>query len=250
MKYHILASGSKGNAAFIYENNTGVLIDCGITRKQLLFKLDELGYSQDDISYVLLTHDHNDHNKNIGIFDKDIVYTAKGNIKELDQEHELIPYQEYQMGHFNIFVLKLSHDATNTIGFVIRGEESFLYMTDTGYVSRKNRQYIQDLNYYVIEANHDIEMLMNTRRPLFLKNRILGDLGHLNNEYSARLMNEIMGENTKEIILAHLSQEANTKELALHTYYDVFDELHNSFDKKKIRCADQFKVLTGGRNDN
>lgn len=250
MKYHILASGSKGNAAFIYENNTGVLIDCGISRKQLLFKLDELGYSQDDISYVLLTHDHNDHNKNIGIFDKDIVYTAKGNIKELDQEHELIPYQEYQMGHFHIFVLKLSHDATNTVGFVIRGEESFLYMTDTGYVSRKNRQYIQDLNYYVIEANHDIEMLMNTRRPLFLKNRILGDLGHLNNEYSARLMNEIMGENTKEIILAHLSQEANTKELALHTYYDVFDELHNSFDKKKIRCADQFKILTGGRNDN
>ena len=77
-------------------------------------------------------------------------------------------------------------------------------MTDTGYVSQKNMEYIKNLDYYIFESNHDIEMLMNTRRPLFLKNRIFGDKGHLNNEYSAHVMAQVIGENTKEICLAHL----------------------------------------------
>ena len=74
-------------------------------------------------------------------------------------------------------------------------------MTDTGYVSQKNMEYIKNLDYYIFESNHDIEMLMNTRRPLFLKNRIFGDKGHLNNEYSAHVMAQVIGENTKEICL-------------------------------------------------
>ena len=82
--------------------------------------------------------------------------------------------------------------------------------------------YKKNLDYYIFESNHDIEMLMNTRRPLFLKNRIFGDKGHLNNEYSAHVMAQVIGENTKEICLAHLSQEANTKEMALDTYQRVF----------------------------
>ena len=76
-------------------------------------------------------------------------------------------------------------------------------MTDTGYVSQKNRQYLHNLNYYIIESNHDIEMLMATKRPFFLKQRIQSDTGHLNNEYSARLMVEMIGDKTKEIVLAH-----------------------------------------------
>ncbi|MGX8680774.1 MAG: MBL fold metallo-hydrolase, partial [bacterium] len=206
MQYHVLASGSKGNATFIYENETGILIDCGITRKQLLYKLKELGFTEKDIDYVFLTHDHYDHSKNIHIFDPRMLYTAKGNVKELDAAHELIPYQTYQFKNISVEVLRISHDATNPIGFIFRGQESLLYLTDTGYVTRRNRDLIHNLNYYIIEANHDIEMLMKTRRPMFLKNRILGDTGHLNNEYSASLMAEVIGADTKEIILAHLSQ--------------------------------------------
>lgn len=122
-------------------------------------------------------------------------------------------------------------------------------MTDTGYVSQRNRDLMHDLNYYIIEANHDIEMLMNTRRPIFLKNRILSDTGHLNNEYSARVMAEVIGPHTKEITLAHLSQEANTPELALKTYNDIFDELGVDFDRRMIRCAHQVNVLSGGTDE-
>lgn len=252
MEFHVLASGSKGNATFIYENNTGILIDCGITKKQLLYKLKELGFQEENITYVFLTHDHYDHNKNIHIFDQDMVYTAKKNIKDLDEYHTLIPYTSRTFGDFEVFVLRTSHDASDPIGFIFQtNKESLLYMTDTGYVSQKNRKYIHDLNYYIIESNHDIEMLMNTKRPMFLKNRILNDKGHLNNEYSARLMCEVIGDHTKEIILAHLSQEANTPQIALETYYSIFDDLGIDFDKNNIKVASQVNVVSGGkRNEN
>lgn len=245
MEFHVLASGSKGNATFVYEDGCGILIDCGITRKQLLFKLQNLGFSEADITYVFLTHDHYDHNKNIHIFGKDKLYTAKKNIENLDEYHTLIPYDHRQFGVFDVLTLKTSHDASDPIGFVISTQETLLYMTDTGYVSQKNRKYMRNLNYYIIESNHDIEMLMATKRPLFLKNRILNDVGHLNNEYSARLMSEIIGEKTKEIVLAHLSQEANTKEKALETYYRIFEEQNIKFDH--IKVASQVDVVSGGR---
>lgn len=248
MEFHILASGSKGNATFIYENGCGILIDCGITRKQLLFKLQNLGFSEDDITYVFLTHDHYDHNKNIHIFNKDKIFSAKKNIEDLDEYHTLIPYEHRQFGHFDVLTLKISHDASDPIGFVFKGYESLLYMTDTGYVSQKNKQYLYDLNYYIIESNHDVEMLMNTKRPLFLKNRILNDKGHLNNEYSARLMCDVIGKKTKEIVLAHLSQEANTPKKALETYQQIFHEQNIKFEN--IKVASQVDVVSGGNHEN
>lgn len=245
MEFHVLASGSKGNATFVYEDGCGILIDCGITKKQLLYKLEQLGFNDSDITYVFLTHDHYDHNKNIHIFDTDKIFSAKKNIENLDEYHTLIPYTHRQFGVFDVLTLKTSHDASDPIGFVISTDEQLLYMTDTGYVSQKNRQYMKNLDYYIIESNHDIEMLMATKRPMFLKNRILNDVGHLNNEYSAQLMSEMIGENTKEIILAHLSQEANTKEKAIETYKQVFKEQNIQFDQ--IKVASQVDVISGGK---
>ena len=249
MEYHVLASGSKGNSIFIYDQGNGLLIDCGISKRQLYTKLNQLGFNENDICHVLLTHDHIDHNKNIDIFDQIIVYCGKGCIPGIDESHELENYQNIQLDHYIITPLPLSHDATSPLGFVIKGkDETILYMTDTGYVSQKNMEYIKNLDYYIFESNHDIEMLMNTRRPLFLKNRIFGDKGHLNNEYSAHVMAQVIGENTKEICLAHLSQEANTKEMALDTYQRVFDEEHIYFDNIKI--ADQKEIVSGGHYEN
>ena len=131
---------------------------------------------------------------------------------------------------------------------ISNGQEQLLYMTDTGYVSQKNRQFMKNLDYYIIESNHDIEMLMATKRPMFLKNRILNDMGHLNNEYSAHLMCEVIGEKTKEIVLAHLSQEANTEELALATYRQVFQEEQIAFSN--IKVASQIDVVSGGNYEN
>lgn len=248
MEFHVLASGSKGNSTFIFDHGVGILIDCGITRKQLLFKLKSLGFDENNINVVLLTHDHYDHNKNIGNFDTKICFCGKGCIKDVDDSHILKPYQEIQLSGYKILPLSISHDATSPLAFVIEGvEENILYMTDTGYVSQKNRQYLHNLNYYIIESNHDIEMLMATKRPFFLKQRIQSDTGHLNNEYSARLMVEMIGDKTKEIVLAHLSEEANTKEKALATYHQIFIE--NGVDFENIKVASQVDVVSGGKRE-
>lgn len=245
MEFHILASGSKGNSTFIYDNGVGILIDCGIARKQLLYKLGNLDFQESNINYVLLTHDHYDHNKNISIFDQRICFCGKGCIKGIDSSHEIKPYKSFQLAHFEIMPLSISHDATSPLAFIITGvNESILYMTDTGYVSQKNRKYLNNLDYYIIESNHDVEMLMATKRPYFLKQRIHGDLGHLNNEYSAKMMVELIGDKTKEIVLAHLSEEANTKEKALETYRKIFNQNNLEFDN--IKVASQIDVVSGG----
>lgn len=245
MEFHILASGSKGNSAFIYDNHVGILIDCGISRKQLLYRLDCVGFKEEDIDYVLLTHDHYDHNKNISIFDQSKVYCGENCIKGISESQILQPYQPVTFSHYQITPLSISHDATSPLAFVINGvQERLLYMTDTGYVSQKNREYIQDLEYYIIESNHDIEMLMATNRPIFLKRRILDDTGHLDNVYSANLMADVLGGNTREIVLAHLSEEANTKEKALQTYYEIFNNHEIQFDN--IKVASQVDIVSGG----
>lgn len=248
MEFHVLASGSKGNSVFVYDQGVGILIDCGISRKQLLYRLGCVGFQEEHINYVLLTHDHYDHNKNITIFDQSLVYSGEGCIPGLNESQILYPYQEVTFSHYTIIPLSISHDATSPLAFVINGaKETLLYMTDTGYVSQKNVSYIKNLDYYIIESNHDIQMLMETKRPMFLKNRILNDVGHLNNEYSARLMCEVIGENTKEIILAHLSQEANTKEKALETYAKIFKEQNVNFTN--IKVASQVDVVSGGKRE-
>lgn len=245
MEFHVLASGSKGNSVFIYDNEIGILIDCGISRKQLLYRLDTLGFSEDNIQYVLLTHDHYDHNKNISIFKEEMIYCGQGCIKGHNEKQEVQPYQVFTLGHYQITPLSISHDATSPLAFVIEGcQERLLYMTDTGYISQKNINYMNNLEYYIIESNHDTEMLMASSRPAFLKNRILGDEGHLDNRYSASIMSRVIGDNTKEIVLAHLSEEANTKQKALETYYEVFQE--NEVEFSNIKVASQVAVVSGG----
>ena len=128
MEFHVLASGSKGNATFVYDKGCGILIDCGITRKQLIYKLEQLGFKEEDITYVFLTHDHYDHNKNIHIFNKDKIFTALKNMPDIDDYHTLIPYEHRQFGVFDVLTLKTSHDASDPIGFVIQSDETLLYM--------------------------------------------------------------------------------------------------------------------------
>jgi Metal-dependent hydrolases of the beta-lactamase superfamily I len=249
MRFFVLASGSQGNSTFIDFDGIGVLIDCGISKKQLVYRLEQVGYSLKDIQYVFLTHDHYDHKKNIHIFDKELIFTAPGCFDGLEENHYLKPYDIVQFGKLTIIPLKTSHDATAGLGFeFICGEERLIYMTDTGYVSSKNANYMLDADYYIIESNHDVEMLMNTNRPMSLKNRILSDRGHLSNLDSALLMSRLIGEKTKEIVLAHLSREANTKELALGTYQEVFSQQGVCCEKLQIKVASQVDIVIGGKD--
>jgi Metal-dependent hydrolases of the beta-lactamase superfamily I len=131
----------------------------------------------------------------------------------------------------------------------MKDDKKIIYITDTGYISKKNASYMVDADYYIIESNHDIEMLMKTNRPMFLKNRILSDYGHLSNDDSAMIISRLLGPSTKEIVLAHLSQEANTKELALNTYHRIFNQNNIELKNIKIKVASQIDVVYGGDFD-
>ena len=156
-------------------------------------------------------------------------------------------YEPFMIGEFTITAFKTSHDATNPCGYLINdANESLMYMTDTGIFIEDNLPLVKNPTYLIIESNHDIKMLLATKRTFELKNRILSEYGHLCNEDSAIAAISIIGDKTKEITLAHLSEEANTPEAALEAYEKIFAHFHINKDKYLIRCANQWTSLSGG----
>jgi phosphoribosyl 1,2-cyclic phosphodiesterase len=246
MKFHIIESGSKGNATLIEEGKSLILIDMGIPKNVLVEELKKINRSFLDINAVLFTHNHSDHISGRDFFDNKIIYAGQGTT-ELINKNVLIPYQNITISNFVITPIQTSHDAINPLGFLIKGKcSSLAYVTDTGYLSDKNIELLRNANYYIIESNHNEKMLLQTNRPVALKQRIMSDVGHLSNTDSAIAMCEMIGPNTKQIFLAHLSEEANDPNVALATYYKIFRKHHINIDEYTITCANQHFDVDGG----
>lgn len=245
MFYHIIASGSKGNATIISNYKTNILIDMGITLSRLEEGLKEINLKLSDIDGAIFTHDHTDHIGGIKFLSPKIMYGLEGTLPSLANTVYLL--KEFKIGDFAITPIETSHDATNPCAYLIKDkEESLFYMTDTGVFLEESLPLIKDPTYLIIESNHDIKMLLNTNRPFDLKNRIMSDHGHLCNEDSAIATLSIIGSHTKEIVLAHLSEEANTPELALEAYQKIFQHFGVPFDRYIIKCAKQRESVSGG----
>lgn len=249
MHFSIISSGSKGNTSVVIYKKTAILIDMGVSFQCLESGLEEVGLKAEDLTGAIFTHDHSDHISGIRFLSPKIMYALKGTLPgTLSNVIEL--NQEFEVGDFKITAFKTSHDATNPCGYLLKaGDESMVYMTDTGCFLEENLSLIKDPTYLVIESNHDIKMLLATKRTYELKNRILSDVGHLCNEDSAIAATQIIGKDTKEIILAHLSEEANTPEMALSAYVKVFKHFGINIDDYLVRCANQHKSLIGGNKN-
>ena len=157
-------------------------------------------------------------------------------------------YEPFMIGDIKVTAFPISHDATNPCGFVLEaGEEKLTYMTDTGVFLEEVKSVASNQDYLIIESNHDIKMLLKTNRPYELKNRIMSDHGHLCNEDSAIATISLLGPKTKQIVLAHLSEEANTPEIALSAYHKIFKHFNVSIDKYDVKCANQWVSTIGGR---
>ena len=246
MYFHIIASGSKGNATVVVSNKTVLLIDMGITLTRLEEGLGEINLTISDINGALFTHNHTDHISGIKFLSPKNMYALQGTLPS-SLSNVVCLNQPFTIGDFEITPIETSHDATNPCAYLIKDKESTLfYMTDTGVFVEETLPLVKDPTYLIIESNHDIKMLLHTNRPFELKNRIMSDKGHLCNEDSAIAAVSIIGEHTKEIVLAHLSEEANTPETALDAYQKIFNHFGVSFDKYLIRCANQWVSLTGG----
>ncbi|MBR0385932.1 MAG: MBL fold metallo-hydrolase [Erysipelotrichaceae bacterium] len=246
MKYWIIASGSKGNCTVIESNGQFLIVDCGGSKKHIQHCLEQIGVTDDKITAVLITHEHSDHIKQISMFSHFRVY-APFEIKSLADEFLVEPLMPFETGCFRVMPLPLSHDVL-TVGYVIDdGREKTVVLTDSGYVSHQCEELIMDADYYVFESNHDTEMLMKSHRPPYLKQRIVSDNGHMSNEYASRMLSRIIGSHTKEIVLAHLSQECNTPEKALETLRDTFESCNIDPGQYRIHAAEQFELYEGGR---
>ena len=246
MYFHNIASGSKGNATVVVSKETVILIDMGISFVSLEEGLKEVNLTPANIDVALFTHDHRDHYNGLRFLKTKKCFALEGTLPSLCGVVEL--FKPFKVKDVTITPLKTSHDATNPCGYMLEdGEEKLVYMTDTGMFLEENLEYCKNPDYLIIESNHDISMELKTNRPQLLKERVLGDHGHLCNEDSAYASLEIMGPTTKEIYLAHLSEEANTPETALKAYRDIFLDHNVDLDKLKIICLQQYASTTGGR---
>lgn len=245
MRFIILGSGSKGNSTLVINDNKELLlIDVGISYKELKEKVNRYGYDVNEIKNILITHEHEDHIKSIKYF----ANTKKYSLIDINVATSFLSkYESINVEGYNITALPLSHD-TKCCGYVIESDgEKLVYVTDTGYFNYKNVPYVKNANYYIFESNHNVEMLMNTNRPFYIKSRILGDEGHLSNEDASNVLCDVIGDKTEQIYLAHISQEANTKKLAINTLYEVAKEKNIKLDNIFINAADQNIELIGGR---
>ncbi len=247
MKIIVIESGSKGNATLISDKGRLLLIDMGITLTSLKKGLARLGKKPLDIDALLLTHSHSDHTKGVNLLDPLPIYCSKGTYKGTNVT-VIKPFKTFSINHFKITPIEASHDALGTLGFVIENKnEKLSYLTDTGMIPEATLEKMKNSDYFIIESNHNIKKLHQTNRPASLKLRILSDEGHLSNEASAIYMSELVGERTKEIILAHLSEEANDPELALQAYKKVFRKCRIDLDNIYLHCASQREIVEGGK---
>jgi len=225
MKFKTLSSGSKGNSSIVICGNITLLIDAGISFLSLKTSLNSLGKKIDDITGILITHCHKDHTKGLSTIIKNTSLKVLIPEKMYPELKELVPKNRVifikdnnKLLDVNIKLIHTSHDVECSVGYIIEYQnKSLVYITDTGYLSRRVLSSITNKNIYLIESNHDEEMLMNGPYPPFLKQRVISDKGHLSNRVTAEYLKEVVGNETKYILLAHLSEKNNTEELALNT---------------------------------
>ncbi len=245
MRFSVLSSGSKGNCTYLEINGKKILIDVGIANGNIVKKLDEIGVDYNLIDYVFITHAHSDHVCGLQVFCKknnSEIFVCEEMLKDIkfDFKYELLEDSLYLDG-INIEVLKLSHDFY-CVGYKFSfGDKSLCYITDTGYLNKKYFAKLSNLDAYIFESNHDINMLMEHDYPYYTKQRIRGDIGHLSNEDASKHLCSLIGDKTKSVVLAHVSDNSNTYELACETLINKLKDKKILFDNVKV--AKQNEVL-------
>ena len=232
MKFCTLSSGSGGNASFITDGKTSILVDCGINAKRVREALNFIGEDPDRLSGIIVTHEHSDHVAGVGVASRAFDAPVYANLQTMEAmrrqkvfgklpPEKLIVFQNnesFRLGTLVIKAFHTSHDAADPVGFTVEsGSSKVAILTDTGYITREAMENVPGAGAVLLEANHDEEMLKKGGYPYILKQRILSTRGHLCNELAADMAVSLIRSGTGNIILAHLSRENNLPEVALHT---------------------------------
>lgn len=222
-----LFSGSSGNSTYIEANGTGVLLDAGVSMKKILMALERIGKSGRDLSALLITHEHSDHILSLGALARKYkipvyatVNTWRAMIKHVGKidKSQIKPVYEgkpVKIGDLRFLAFPIPHDAAQPVGYTFSdGEKKLTVATDIGEMNDKLFLSLSGSDGVLLEANHDIQMLLTGSYPYPLKNRIRGKYGHLSNDEAAATCARLVTLGTKTILLGHLSAENNTPETA------------------------------------
>ncbi|MBQ0124924.1 MAG: MBL fold metallo-hydrolase [Clostridiales bacterium] len=232
-----LFSGSSGNSFFVGDGKTNVLIDAGVCASKISSALGEIGVSLPDISAIFVTHEHSDHVCGLEVIEKHYeipVYMkekcARAFIKSPASSvlrNSRLYHDNFavKIGNFEIKSFSTPHDSADSVGYTVDfGNGKIGICTDTGHISSEMLENLTGCDAALIEANHDVEMLMRGPYPAWLKERILSDTGHLSNENCAILAKALFESGTKSLMIGHLSKENNTPEAARDTVFRVCEK--------------------------
>jgi len=232
MQIYTFASGSTGNCTLVEDRGTAVLIDAGISARRIVSALSGIGMRPEQLSGILITHEHNDHICGLNTFIKhyDVPIFAPRTVANHlcwsiagvdDFINILKPGQEETIGNVRVVPFHTPHDTPESVGYRITGSSVFGFCTDCGHVTDEVLEGLRGSDAALIEANHDIGLLRNGPYPASLKRRILSDNGHLSNGSCGRLAAELFRSGTRSMILGHLSRENNRPPLALTSVLDA-----------------------------
>lgn len=230
IKFCSLSSGSSGNCQYIESGNTKILIDGGLSGKQIEKLLKDIDVDIAEIDGIFVTHEHSDHIKGVGILSRryDIPICANkgtwmgmedkiGKIK--DDNIRVITTDEYcNFKDLDILPMKIYHDSLEPVGYIINsGTSKISVVTDTGYIDENIIYNMKDSGLYLLEANHDVELLKLGSYPYYLKERVLSMKGHLSNDDAGIVLSKLLKAENEVVLLGHLSKENNMPLLAYET---------------------------------
>jgi len=225
----VLGSGSSGNAIYVGNDRTHLLIDAGLSAKQIALRLERIGIAPEALEAICVSHEHVDHVSGLRVFQKRhgvAVYSNAGTLRGMrripkNDEMKVRIFQTgapFRVGEIVVEPFSVPHDACDPVGFRIRSERTCVgIVTDLGVTTPLVREKMRGCHALVVESNHDEDLLMEAPRPWSLKQRIRSRQGHLSNLAAARLVAECAGEGLEHVFLAHLSSDCNEPDLALRT---------------------------------
>jgi len=240
----ILASGSRGNAVYVSGGSTSILIDAGLSGIEIERRLNSKGLYPEDLDAILVSHEHTDHIKGVGVLSRRFnlpIYmnskTEKASVSQLGNVRVIKNFEcgsPFMIKDLFIHPFSISHDAKDPSGFTVNQNGTKIGIaTDLGIATSMVKEHLKGCSLLILEANHDKDMLINGPYPWPIKQRIKGRAGHLSNEASKNLLKELQHDRLKYVILAHLSQTNNTPQKAL-----------SEVSRAITRCNAQLDVAT------
>lgn len=252
MKICLLASGSKGNSILVESGKTRLLIDAGLSARELRKRLDSVGVDAGSLDALLITHEHGDHVRGLGPLVRQLdlpVYLQTDLARKLtdvgkpDCVQEFVDGEEFTIKDLTIRPFAITHDCLAPVGFTLDGERGKVGVaTDLGIVTRLVTECLQDCRALVLETNHDEELLRDGPYPWKLKQRVRSNHGHLSNNAAGNLLQSLLWNGLETVFLGHLSETNNRPDLAVEVVREVLEK-QNICEPQVLLGKQQLPVL-------